>query len=40
MHASDQCPAQHLIAADKPEQKKGTLANPFSVLGKLKQTDR
>lgn len=39
MHVSAECPAQSLMAADEGEPK-GTRANPFSVLGKLKQTDR
>lgn len=39
MHVSDACPAQSLVAADKPEQRE-TRANPFSALGKLKQSDR
>ncbi len=39
MHAPDQCPAQRLIADNKPE-KEATRANPFSILEKLKQTDR
>lgn len=39
MHVSAECPAQRLVAVDKPAQM-GTRANPFSALGKLKQTDR
>lgn len=39
MHASDACPARSFVAADKPEQRE-TRANPFSALGKLKQSDR